>query len=61
MALYEYDCMPCSVRVIKERSINESDPGYLCNDCNKELVRVYSSVGAVFNGSGFYSTDSRKK
>jgi predicted nucleic acid-binding Zn ribbon protein len=22
---------------------------------------VYSNVGAVFNGSGFYSTDNRKK
>jgi predicted nucleic acid-binding Zn ribbon protein len=25
------------------------------------LVRVYSNVGALFNGSGFYSTDNRKK
>ena len=61
MALYEYDCMPCAERVVKERSISESDPGYTCQKCNSSLVRVYSSVGAVFNGTGFYSTDNRKK
>jgi len=61
MARYEYDCMPCAQRYIKERSINDSDPGYQCEICNTALVRVYSNVGAVFNGSGFYSTDNRKK
>ena len=53
--------MPCGVRVVKERSIKDSDPGYECDACKKPLVRVYSNVGAVFNGSGFYSTDNRKR
>jgi putative FmdB family regulatory protein len=61
MALYEYDCMPCAQRYTKERSVNDNDPGYKCDICNTSLVRVYSNVGAVFNGSGFYSTDNRKK
>ena len=61
MAKYEYDCMRCSIRTIKERSINDSDPGYECEICNNTLVRVYSNVGALFNGSGFYSTDNRKR
>jgi putative FmdB family regulatory protein len=61
MALYEYDCMPCAQRYTKERSIKDNDPGYKCDTCNTSLVRVYSNVGAVFNGSGFYSTDNRKK
>ena len=52
--------MPCGIRVIKERSINDFDPGYLCETCNKGLVRVYSNVGTIFNGNGFYSTDNRK-
>jgi predicted nucleic acid-binding Zn ribbon protein len=52
--------MPCAQRYIKERSIKEEDPGYKCETCNTSLVRVYSNVGAVFNGSGFYSTDNRK-
>ena len=61
MAIYEYDCMGCAQRFIKERSIKDEDPGYTCDSCNKILVRVYSQVGAIFSGSGFYSTDNRKK
>ena len=60
MALYEYDCMPCAQRYVKERSVQDNDPGYKCETCNFSLVRVYSNVGAVFNGSGFYSTDNRR-
>jgi putative FmdB family regulatory protein len=61
MPAYEYDCMGCAMRYTKVRSMTEDDPGYLCETCNKSLVRVYSNVSAVFNGSGFYSTDNRKK
>jgi len=61
MPAYEYDCMPCAERYIKVRSMSEIDPGYLCDKCNKPLVRVYSSIGVTFNGSGFYKTDNRKK
>ena len=61
MAVYEYDCMSCATRYTKVRSMSENDPGYECETCNKPLVRVYSTVGAVFNGSGFYSTDNRKR
>lgn len=61
MALYEYHCGSCVDNFIKERSIASEDPGYKCDTCSTDLTRVYSSVGAVFNGSGFYSTDNRKK
>jgi putative FmdB family regulatory protein len=61
MPAYEYDCMKCAVRYTKVRGIKEDDPGYACESCNQPLVRVYSNIGAVFNGSGFYSTDNRKK
>jgi putative FmdB family regulatory protein len=61
MPAYEYDCMVCAVRYLKTRNISEEDPGYKCETCNKPLVRVYSNIGAVFNGSGFYSTDNRKR
>lgn len=61
MPAYEYDCMSCAKRYIKVRPMSDSDPGYSCETCNKDLVRVYSNIGAVFNGSGFYSTDNRKK
>ena len=62
MPAYEYKCTgTCEGTVIRVRSIKEDDPGYDCETCNLPLERVYSNVGAVFNGSGFYSTDNRKK
>ena len=60
MAAYEYICNTCSNEYVKVRSINDSDPGYSCDTCNSALTRVYSKVGALFNGTGFYSTDNRK-
>ena len=61
MPTYEYKCSgKCSEIINKYRSINDKDPGYICESCNLPLERVYSNVGAVFNGSGFYSTDNRK-
>jgi len=60
MPTYEYDCMSCAVRYTKVREIADEDPGYTCEICNKTLVRVYSNVGVIFDGSGFYKTDNRK-
>ena len=57
MAAYEYNCLNCDIKVIKHRSISSLDPGYTCDACNAELVRVYSLGAVTFNGSGFYSKD----
>jgi len=32
----------------------------VCPECKGEIRKVYSSVGVVFKGSGFYKTDSAK-
>jgi putative FmdB family regulatory protein len=32
-----------------------------CPECGKKVHKVYSNVGVVFKGSGFYKTDSQKK
>lgn len=61
MPAYEYLCNQCKNQYTKVRGIKEDDPGYDCETCNIPLTRVYSNVGAVFNGSGFYSTDNRKR
>jgi len=62
MPVYEYTCTgKCKGTIIKQRSIKEDDPGYDCETCNLPLERVYSNVGVVFNGSGYYSTDNRKR
>ena len=61
MPAYEYSCLKCNEIVIKQRSIKEDDPGYTCEICNSNLMRVYSNTGVIFNGSGFYKTDYGKK
>jgi predicted nucleic acid-binding Zn ribbon protein len=38
-----------------------SDPSLtVCPQCSGVLRKVFSSVGVVFKGSGFYRTDSRE-
>ena len=62
MPNYEYRCTgSCDDVIIKIRSIKDNDPGYGCETCNLPLERVYSVVETIFNGSGFYKTDNRKK
>lgn len=61
MPSYEYECSGlCKEITIKVRSIKDDDPGYECETCTLPLARVYSNVTAIFNGSGFYSTDHKK-
>jgi putative FmdB family regulatory protein len=61
MPNYEYRCTgTCESIVIKVRSIKDSDPGYGCETCTLPLERIYSNVTAIFNGTGFYSTDNKK-
>jgi putative FmdB family regulatory protein len=32
-----------------------------CPECGKKVRKIYSNVGVVFKGSGFYKTDSQQK
>ncbi len=59
MPVYTYQCENCGVRF--ERLQSYSDPVLTrCPECNKKALRkVYTPVGIVFKGSGFYSTDHR--
>jgi putative FmdB family regulatory protein len=61
MPQYEYVCDNCNKEYLQVRSVKDSDPGYSCETCNTPLIRVYSNVGVTFSGSGFYSTENRKK
>ena len=59
MPTYEYECQQCHERV--EAVQKFSDPTLtVCPLCGGELRKVFSAVGIVFKGSGFYKTDSRK-
>jgi putative FmdB family regulatory protein len=59
MPIYTYRCENCGVQF--ERSQKFSDqPLTRCPECHKKALRkVYTPVGIVFKGSGFYATDHR--
>jgi putative FmdB family regulatory protein len=59
MPVYTYRCENCGVRFERLQGFN--DPVLTrCPECNKKALRkVYTPVGIVFKGSGFYATDHR--
>ena len=58
MPTYEYECQQCRERV--EAVQKFTDPSLtVCPLCGGELRKVFSAVGIVFKGSGFYKNDSR--
>ncbi len=58
MPTYEYACTDCGDRLEIVQSFSD-DPLTVCLACNGKLRKVFSPVGIVFKGSGFYRTDSR--
>jgi len=59
MPIYTYQCESCGVRFERQQSFSDA-PLTRCPECNKKTLRkVYTPVGIVFKGSGFYSTDHR--
>jgi putative FmdB family regulatory protein len=55
---YQYACTDCADRVEVVQKFTD-DPLTVCASCGGRLRKVYSPVGIVFKGSGFYRTDSR--
>ena len=60
MPTYEYACTECGDRTEVVQSIADAPPT-TCTVCGGPLRKVFSPVGIVFKGSGFYRTDSRGK
>ena len=60
MPTYEYACTECGDRTEVVQSISDA-PLTTCTVCGGPLRKVFSPVGIVFKGSGFYRTDSRGK
>ena len=58
MPTYEYACTECGERLEVVQRFSD-DPLTVCSDCGGKLRKVFSPVGIVFKGSGFYRTDSR--
>ena len=58
MPTYQYACTACAENLeVVQRFTDE--PLTECPACGGTLRKVFSAVGVVFKGSGFYKTDSR--
>jgi len=55
---YQYACTECGDRLEVVQRFSD-DPLTVCTACGGKLRKVFSPVGIVFKGSGFYRTDSR--
>ena len=58
MPTYQYACTACDERLEAVQKFSD-DPLTECSNCGGRLRKVFSPVGIVFKGSGFYRTDSR--
>nr|WP_058235748.1 FmdB family zinc ribbon protein [Devriesea agamarum] len=57
MPTYVYACKDCGHQFEKYQSFQDEALSE-CPTCEGQLRKVFNSVGIVFKGSGFYSTDS---
>jgi putative FmdB family regulatory protein len=55
---YQYACTDCADRLEVVQKFTD-DPMTVCPSCGGKLRKIFSPVGIVFKGSGFYRTDSR--
>ena len=60
MPIYEYACTSCGERTEAKQSFDDP-PLEECPHCGGKLRKLFSPVGVVFKGSGFYSTDAKSK
>ncbi len=58
MPTYQYACTACDERLEVVQKFTD-DPLTECPRCAGRLRKVFSPVGVVFKGSGFYRNDSR--
>jgi len=55
---YQYVCTECGGQLEAVQKFTD-EPLTVHEDCGGRLRKVFSPVGIVFKGSGFYRTDSR--
>jgi putative FmdB family regulatory protein len=56
---YQYACTACGEQLEAVQSFTDAALTE-CPVCGGALRKVFSAVGVVFKGSGFYKNDSRK-
>ena len=58
MPTYQYQCTECGEGLEAVQKFTD-DALTDCPNCGGRLKKVFSAVGIVFKGSGFYRNDSR--
>ncbi|MEU7004446.1 FmdB family zinc ribbon protein [Nonomuraea sp. NPDC046570] len=58
MPTYQYACNDCGEQLEVVQKFSD-DALTVCPACEGNLRKVFSAVGIVFKGSGFYRTDNR--
>jgi putative FmdB family regulatory protein len=59
MPVYVYHCDECDFQFEQQQKFSDK-PLKRCPECGKDsLHKVYTPVGVIYKGSGFYSTDHR--
>jgi putative FmdB family regulatory protein len=59
MPVYSYKCEKCGKVFDKFQKFNEGNGSSKtkCIYCNSDAIKMFSPVGIIFKGSGFYTTD----
>jgi putative FmdB family regulatory protein len=60
MPTYQYRCLNCNLLFELKQSFNDK-PIADCPSCHGIARRLFSAVPIIFNGPGFYVTDSREE
>ena len=59
MPIYQYRCLNCNLQFELKQSFNDK-PIADCPSCRGIARRIFCPVPIIFNGPGFYVTDSRE-
>ena len=60
MPTYQYRCLNCNLQFEVKQSFNDK-PVADCPSCRGIARRLFCAVPIIFNGPGFYVTDSREE
>ena len=60
MPTYDYQCTVCEV-IFEMRQGWDAEPTQNCIECGSPSKRRFHAVGVIYKGTGFYTTDYKRK
>lgn len=61
MPTYEYKCPMCQKVHTEIRSMTEPRKETQCSNCKVDYITVFGKPAVTFNGTGFYTTDKKRR